>query len=88
MHETSLIKDMLAVAEKVRQENGSKAVTEMVVEISEFAGMDEEHFRFHFEQETKKTPWQDVKLEIQKRPYGLEARLVSVILSGNDNEKF
>ena len=78
MHETSLIKNMLKVVEEVQRQHDSKDIERLTVEISEFAGMTEEHFRQHFVEETKNTPWQDVELEINKRPYGEEARLVSV----------
>lgn len=81
MHESSLIKDMLGVVKKVQEDQGCKPVLRITVELSEFGGMDEAHFRFHFDAETKGTAWQDIDLEIKKVPYGEEAKLVSVTLS-------
>ena len=78
MHETSLIKDMLLVAAQVRKENGGKPVKRLTVELSEFGGMDEGHFRFHYAEEIKGTDWQGVSLEIKKVAFGEEAKLVSV----------
>lgn len=78
MHESSLIQNMLKIIEDVARDNGSKPVEQITVELSEFGSMDEGHFRFHFDLETKGTVWQDVKLDIQKVPFGEEAKLVSV----------
>ena len=81
MHESSMIKNILEEAQRAASANGSTAVTKLTVELSEFGGFDEHHFRYHFDAETKGTPWQDVALEIKKIPYGQEARLVSITLS-------
>ncbi len=78
MHETTLIKNMLSVVSKVAQEQGNKQVKKITVELSEFGMMDEEHFRYHFDEEIKTTQWKDIALEIKKVPNGIDARLVSV----------
>lgn len=80
MHESSLIKNMLKVAEQVRSEQGKKHVRKLTVELSEFGALSEEHFRFHFNEETKGTPWQATALEIKKVRFGIDAKLVSVTL--------
>ncbi len=78
MHELSLIKNMLQIVDDVARDNGSKPVEQITVELSEFGSMDEGHFRFHFEEATKGTVWQNVKLDIKNVPFGEEAKLVSV----------
>lgn len=80
MHELSLIQNMLKIAEDVSRDNGSKIIEAITVELSEFGSMDEGHFRFHFNEAVKGTAWQGVKLDIQKVPFGPEAKLVSVRL--------
>jgi Zn finger protein HypA/HybF involved in hydrogenase expression len=78
MHESSLIKDMLATVSQVQKEQQEKRVKKIAVELSEFGALNEEHFRFHFDEETKGTAWQGVGLEIRKVPFGIDAKLVSV----------
>lgn len=78
MHETSLIQNMLKIVADVARDNGLKPVEAITVELSEFGSMDEGHFRFHFDEAVKGTVWQKVELDIQKIPFGEEAKLVSV----------
>ncbi len=78
MHETSLIKDMLATIAQVRKEHEGAPVKKINVELSDFSGMDEEHFRFHFDEETHGTELEGIGLEIIKVPFGADAKLVSV----------
>ncbi|MFH1692246.1 MAG: hydrogenase maturation nickel metallochaperone HypA [Candidatus Omnitrophota bacterium] len=78
MHEISLIQNMLKIVEDVARDNGAKPVEAITVELSEFGSLDEGHFRFHFDEATKGTAWQGLKLDIQKVPFGQEAKLVSV----------
>lgn len=78
MHESFLIQNMFKIVEDVARDNGSKPVEAITVELSEFGSMDEDHFRFHFDEVIKGTVWQKVKLDIQKVPFGEEAKLVSV----------
>jgi Zn finger protein HypA/HybF involved in hydrogenase expression len=80
MHESSLIQNMLKVVKQVQEEQGSKPVRGITVELPEFGGMDEAHFRFHFDAAIQGTAWQDMGLEIKKVPYGIDAKLVSVTL--------
>lgn len=83
MHEASLIKNILEEAERACRDNGSLPIEKITVEISEFGGLDEEHFRFHFNEEAKSALWHNVALEIKKTPLGHEARLVSITLKEN-----
>lgn len=80
MHESSLIKDMLNAADQVCREQGKKVVRKLTVELPEFGSLSEEHFRFHFDEEIKGTPWQNTALEIKRVRFGADAKLVSVTL--------
>jgi Zn finger protein HypA/HybF involved in hydrogenase expression len=66
MHETSLIKNMLAVVKKAKEERPGYAVIGITVELPAFGSMDEEHFKFHFNEEVKGTQWENLKLELIK----------------------
>ena len=85
MHETTLIKNMLSVVAKVRQEQGNKRVKRITVEIPEFGMMSEEHFRSHFEEEVKGTEWKNISLEVKKVSFGVDAKLVSVTFSSTED---
>ena len=78
MHESSLITNMLKVVEQVKQDQGGKDVVGITVELPKFGSLDEDHFRFHFKEATKDTPWQGLKLEIKKVPLGVDAKLTHV----------
>lgn len=78
MHESGLIKNMLKIVEQVQREHQMRPVEGLTVEIAEFGGLTEEHFRFHFEEETRGTVWEGLILQIKKVPVGEEAKLVSV----------
>ncbi|HAJ56457.1 MAG TPA: hypothetical protein DCL35_01660 [Candidatus Omnitrophica bacterium] len=84
MHETSLIKDMLATVRQMREEKKDSPVKKVTVELSEFGSMDEEHFRFHFDEETRGTELQGLGLEIKKVPIGADAKLVSITFGGQE----
>ncbi len=78
MHESSLITNMFKVVEQVAQDQGSKEVVGITVELPEFGGLDEEHFRFHFAEATKGTRWERLSLEIVRVPIGVDAKLTHV----------
>ena len=81
MHESSLIKNMIAAIEQVRAENGARPVKRIEVELAQFGTMDEEHFRFHFKEAVKGTSLAKAKIDFTKVPFGTDARLVSVTLA-------
>ncbi len=83
MHEGTVIKDILNLVEKLKLDNANKVVKAITVELSEFGGIGEEHFRFHFEREVKDSNFKDVELFIKKIPFGQDIRLVSVTFGGN-----
>ncbi len=80
MHESSFFKGMLDAVARTEQEHGNGTAVRIIVELSEFGGWDEEHFREHFRQATAGGRWDRLGLEIRKVPLGPEARLVSVEL--------
>lgn len=80
MHETTAIRNMLDAVAGVQRENGSKPVSRIIVELSEFGGWDPEHFRQHFRESVAGTEWEPVTLELRRVPTGPEAKLVAVTL--------
>ena len=81
MHEHSLIKNMLDVVEQVKKDNGNKEVTGITVELPEFGALNEEHFRFHFNEAVKNTPWEGLQLELVRvKTFGVDAKLTHVSL--------
>jgi len=78
MHETGLIKNMLEAVHRVQEEHGGRKIAVITVEMSAFGGWDEEHFREHFREAVRGTPWQAARLDIKKVMMGPEAKLTSV----------
>lgn len=78
MHEYSLIKNMLDVVERVKKDQGNREVTGITVELPEFGALNEEHFRFHFNEAVKNTPWEGLQLEIVRVSFGIDAKLTHV----------
>jgi len=78
MHEHSLIKNMLDVVEQVKKDHGNRAVTGITVELPEFGALNEEHFRFHFNEAIKGTDWEGLQLEMVRVPFGVDAKLTHV----------
>ncbi|MDD5019800.1 MAG: hydrogenase/urease maturation nickel metallochaperone HypA [Candidatus Omnitrophica bacterium] len=78
MHETKAIKEMLGVIRQVQGEHAGRTLASVCVELSEFGGWDEEHFREHFQEAVRGTPWQAARLDIKKVMMGPEAKLVRV----------
>jgi len=78
MHESSLMQGMLKEIEDVRLKNKGRKVRKITVALATFGNITEEHFRTHFLEATQGTDIENIKLEIQKVPFGLDARLVSV----------
>jgi len=69
---------MLQVAAQVQREHDGRAVSKFTVELSEFGGWDEAHFREHFEEAIRGSAWAAAALEIRRVETGPEARLASV----------
>ncbi|GEM_PF-3298601 len=78
MHEHSLIKNMLDVVEQVKKDHGNRDVTGITVELPEFGALNEEHFRFHFNEAVKDTLWEGLQLEIVRVSFGVDAKLTHV----------
>lgn len=71
---------MLEVIRRMEKENAPKKAVGITVQLPEFGSLDEDHFRFHFEEATRETPWQGLCLEIVKVPFGVDAKLSCVTL--------
>ncbi len=70
MHEGNLIKDLLNEVEKQLSIDDISRVSKIVVAISLFGGIKKDHFKEHFYQFIKDTPWKDVSLEIKETEIG------------------
>ena len=81
MHESGVLKSLIEALDETSRAYGGRKINAINVEISEFSGFDDEHFREHFEQDTQGTSWQSVRLIIQRVPYGEPVKLVSVTFS-------
>ena len=80
MHESSMMKNMLATVRRLEKENAPKKVVGITVELPTFGSLNEEHFRFHFKEATKQTPWKGLLLEIVEVSFGIDAKLSHVTL--------
>jgi Zn finger protein HypA/HybF involved in hydrogenase expression len=69
---------MLDRAQQVAIDQGSKEIVGITVELPEFGSLNEEHFRFHFQETIKGTSWEKLTLEIVKVPFGIDAKLTHV----------
>ena len=75
-----MMKNILGVVRRVEKENAPKKAVGVTVELPTFGSLTEEHFRFHFKEATKQTPWKGLFLEIVKVPFGIDAKLSHVTL--------
>ncbi len=67
MHEASLVLAMCEEIEGLAQKEGAKRVLRVVVSFGEYAGVEEEAFRFAFEAFKKGSPlFKEASLEIEK----------------------
>ena len=80
MHESSMMKNILATVRHLEKENAPKKVAGITIELPTFGSLSEEHFRFHFKEATKQTPWKGLFLEIVKVPFGIDAKFSHVTL--------
>jgi len=78
MHETGIIDQMLQIAAQVQREHAGRPVSKFTVELSDFGGWDEAHFREHFEEAVRGSAWAAAALEVRRVKTGPEARLASV----------
>ena len=84
MHETTLIKRMLDVVERVQKEQPQGVIKGITVELPEFSSMDEEHFRFHFQEAVKDSTWAHLELEIVRVDVGIDPKLTHVTVRKDD----
>lgn len=80
MHETGLIKNLLAMAEKEIEYDSIAQVAKIIVQLSYWGNIKEAHLRQHFDCFVKNTPWKDVVLEVKEVPCGPPLTLVGVEL--------
>jgi Zn finger protein HypA/HybF involved in hydrogenase expression len=78
MHETGVIDRMFQVAAQVQSEHGGRPIAKFTVELSDFGGWDEEHFRQHFQEALRGSAWAGACLEVRRVKTGPEARLAGV----------
>ena len=77
MHETGVVKGILRYLEN-EEKNSSKRVRRLCINLSEFGGFTEEHFREHYRRASAGTRWGSVELEIAKVPQGPELEITRI----------
>ena len=65
MHESGLIRDLLKKIESIASSHGSKKVSAAQVRLGALCHISADHFRQHFEQETKGTLAEGAALDVQ-----------------------
>ncbi len=74
MHETRLFSHLFKyLAQEEKQ--AERKITKIYVTLSEFGGMDKEHFLEHFHQACPEGKWQEIELEFKTIAYGAEFQI-------------
>ncbi len=74
MHETHLFNHLFKyLAEEEKQ--AKRKISKIYVTISEFGGMDKEHFLSHFRHSCPENKWQKIEVEFKTAAYGAEFQI-------------
>jgi Zn finger protein HypA/HybF involved in hydrogenase expression len=74
MHEISILKNIFQYLDKEEKQSLRK-IKKIYISLSEFGGISEEHFKEYYKKESAGTKWENLKMEINKIPYGRELEI-------------
>jgi Zn finger protein HypA/HybF involved in hydrogenase expression len=74
MHETRLIENIFQYLDQ-EEKTSSRRIRKIYIALSEFGGINEEHFKEQYKKESQGTRWESLEIEIQKVPYGPELEI-------------
>lgn len=77
MHETHLIENILKYLNR-EEKQSSQRVKKIYISLSEFAGINETHFKEQYKKESAGTKWENLEIEIKKIPYGKELEITKL----------
>jgi Zn finger protein HypA/HybF involved in hydrogenase expression len=77
MHETHLVKNILQYLDK-EEKSSYKKIRKIYISLSEFSGINEEHFKEHCKKESLGTKRESLEIEIRKIPYGPELEITQL----------
>ena len=86
MHETGLVRDLVAKISALVQENGARRVRVVRVWLGAMCHMDAVHFREHFEREAAGTPVQGARIEAEENRDPFHPQAYGVVLKSIDVE--
>ena len=74
MHEPHLLRNIFKYLDK-EESASAKRIRKIYISLSEFGGIDAEHFREHYRNASVGTKWEPLDIEIKKIPYGPELEI-------------
>lgn len=77
MHHSGLIKNIfqyLGEEEKLSSRN----IKKIYISLSEFGGINEEHFKEQYKKESRGTKWESIDLETRRIPFGPELEITQL----------
>lgn len=77
MHETSLLKNIFQYLDQ-EEVISSRKIKKIYITLSEFGGLDEEHFRQHYRDLSAGTKWEALDIEIDKVVCGAELEITKL----------
>ncbi|MEK7377146.1 MAG: hypothetical protein AABZ57_08325 [Candidatus Margulisiibacteriota bacterium] len=77
MHDTHIMKNIFGFLEE-EEKTSSRNIDKIYVNISEFAGMTEQHFLEHYREAASGTKWSNIGIKISKLPYGPEVEITKI----------
>jgi len=74
MHESGLIRKIFQYLDQ-EEKLSSRNIKKIYISLSEFGGINEEHFKEQYKKESRGTKWEPVALEIKRVPFGPELEI-------------
>jgi Zn finger protein HypA/HybF involved in hydrogenase expression len=77
MHQSGLIKNIFQYLEE-EEKLSSRNIKKIYISLSEFGGINEEHFKEEYKKESQGKKWESVDLEIRRIPFGPELEITQL----------
>jgi Zn finger protein HypA/HybF involved in hydrogenase expression len=77
MHESHLLESIFGYLDR-EEKLSAKRIRKVYITLSEFGGISEGHFKEHYKNESAGTKWENLDMEINRRPYGPELEITKI----------
>jgi len=77
MHEINILKSIFKYLEEV-EKTSSQKVKKIHISLSEFGGIQKEHFLQHYKEESFGTKWESVGVDVKKTAHGPELEITKI----------